>query len=481
MQDLHGFLRHPREEAAKEHPKVRIRHWGEYVDVMPENQAARQANRCMDCGTPYCHHYCPVHNIIPEWNTLVESRDWRHAYDQLDTTNSFPEITGRLCPAPCENACTLSLAQFPVTIKNIELAVAERAWSSGWVQPQPSVYKRDQRVSVIGSGPAGLACAQQLARAGYKVTVFEKADRIGGLLRYGIPDFRLDKRIVDRRLQQLEAEGVSFRTGVHVGVSMAVPELQQSSDAMVLACGSAQPREVVVPGRELRGIHYALDFLSQQNRRVAGDEIAPASEIDARDKSVVVIGGGDTGSDCLGTAIRQGAKVVTQVQYHDRPSKDADVLEHWPKPVPQAGETDTEVEGAERIWGWDACSFEGSDGGINRVSMQRLLWIQQADGSWSKQPLPNQQQQMSAGLVLLALGYAHPVHAGLLEYLRVAFDHRGNVAANEQDYQTSVKGVFACGDVRRGQSLVVWAIREGRQCARAVDVWLSGSSDLPGI
>ncbi len=481
MHDLRGFLRCPREEATKEHPKVRIRHWGEYVDVMPENQAARQANRCMDCGTPYCHHYCPVHNIIPEWNTLVESRDWRHAYDQLDTTNSFPEITGRLCPAPCENACTLSLAQFPVTIKNIELAVAEHAWSSGWVQPQPSVHKRNQRVSVIGSGPAGLACAQQLARAGYKVTVFEKGDRIGGLLRYGIPDFRLDKRIVDRRLQQLEAEGVTFRTGVHVGISMAVPELQQSSDAMVLACGSAQPREVVVPGRELRGIHYALDFLSQQNRRVAGDEIAPASEIDARDKSVVVIGGGDTGSDCLGTAIRQGAKVVTQVQYHDRPSKDADVLEHWPKPVPQAGETDTEAEGAERIWGWDTCSFEGSDGGINRVSMQRLLWIQQADGSWSKQPLPGQRLQMPAGLVLLAMGYAHPVHAGLLEYLRVAFDRRGNVAANEQDYQTSVRGVFACGDVRRGQSLVVWAIREGRQCARAVDIWLSGSSDLPGI
>ncbi len=479
MEDLLGFLHYPRTEAVKQYPKQRIRHWREYEQVMPDGQATRQANRCMDCGTPYCHSYCPVHNLIPEWNALVTNTDWRRAFEQLDSTNNFPEFTGRICAAPCESACTLSIGSAAVTIRSIELAVVERAWEENWVRPQRGIRRLPQWVAIIGSGPAGLACAQQLARAGYGVTVYEKADRIGGLLRYGIPDFRLEKSVLDRRLAQLEAEGVLFRRGVHAGVNLNIDELRRTGDALVLACGSEQPRDLTVPGRELRGIHFALDYLAQQNRRVAGDRIHPENAIDAHGKDVVVIGGGDTGCDCVGTAIRQGARRVVQVQYHERPPAKANILRHWPEPVPAWREGDHELEGCQHIWGFDTVAFECHHGHVAGLVLQHLQWVRGSDGTWHKQAAPGQVRHLPVQLVLLAMGYAHPVHDGLLGQLDLDFDERGNAAATDDDFQTSVPGVFACGDVRRGQSLVVWAIREGRQCARAVDAWLSDTSDLP--
>ncbi len=481
MEDLPGSLHHPRKEAEKQYPKQRIRHWREYEQIMPDGQVARQADRCMDCGTPYCHCYCPVHNLIPEWNALVTSADWRHAFEQLESTNNFPEFTGRICAAPCESACTLSLGSTAVTIRSIELAVVERAWEENWVRPRRSNRHRFKRIAIIGSGPAGLACAQQLVRTGYRVTVFEKADRVGGLLRYGIPDFRLEKSALDRRLAQLEAEGVLFRCGVHAGVNLDIDELRRTGHAVVLACGSEQPRDLRVPGRELRGIHFALDYLTRQNRRVAGDYVQPDDAIDAHGKDVVVIGGGDTGSDCVGTAIRQGARQVVQIQYHERPPTQADVLRYWPEPAPAWHEGDHDLEGCRHIWGYDTVAFEGHQNHVAGLVLQRLLWKPRLDGTRDKHILPGQVRHLPVQLVLLAMGYAHPTHDGLLSQLGLGLDEAGNVAANDDDYRTSVPGMFACGDARRGQSLVVWAIREGRQCARAVDAWLSGTSDLPRL
>jgi len=481
MDDPYGFLRYPRQETFKEPALKRIKHWREYVRVMPDGQLGHQANRCMDCGTPFCHSACPVNNLIPEWNGQVFNANWKVAWEHLDSTNNFPEITGRICPAPCETACTLSLADRPVTIKSIELAVSERAWEQGWVQPRPGKHQRPERITIVGSGPSGLACAQLLARVGYQVAVLEKSDRIGGLLRYGIPDFRLEKPVIDRRLDQLEAEGVYFQTGVHAGIDYPASELLADSDAVVLACGSRQPRLVSVPGCESQGIYYALHYLEQQNKRVAGDVIDPAEAIDASGKDVVVIGGGDTGCDCVGTAIRQGARKVTQVQYHEQPPAHADVLQHWPEPMPVLHMTDTEAEGSERKWGWDTVAFEEKDGKVSHVLLQRIKWSIRADNSWEKQRFHQQPWRLPAQLVLFAIGYMHPVHKGLMQELSLTLDVRGNVLANEENYQTSVPGVFSCGDMRRGQSLVVWAIREGRRCAHAVDEWISGESELPFV
>lgn len=481
MDNLYGFLRYPRREPAKQPVRERIRHWREYIHILPERPAAMQAARCMDCGTPWCHNYCPVHNLIPEWNQLVTDANWQRAYQQLDSTNNFPEFTGRLCPAPCEDACTLRLSSSPVTIKSIEQAIAERAWRRGWIVPRPSIRSCAERIAIVGSGPAGLACAQQLARVGYRITVYEKADRIGGLLRYGIPDFRLEKWILDRRLKQLEAEGVKFSTGVHVGSTLDIDTLRHSTDATILACGCEQPRDVKVPGRQLKGIYFAMDYLSQQNHRSAGDVIDKEAAIVATDKDVVVIGGGDTGGDCVGTAIRQGAHQVIQVQYHKQPQERVDVLQYWPKPARVMRHTDHDAEGCRRIWGWDTIQFKQQAGRVKGVELQRLTWRQLSDGSLHKARTDGCYLSLPAQLVLIATGYAHPVRAGLIETMGLALDWKGNVLANDRDYLTDTTGVFACGDMRRGSSLIVWAIREGRQCAHAVDEWLSGYSELPTV
>lgn len=479
MEDLTGFLRYQRKEAGKQHVGVRVRHWHEYEQTMPAVQAFVQARRCMDCGTPYCHSYCPVHNLIPDWNVLVSNDDWRRAWEQLESTNNFPEFTGRICGAPCEQACTLSIRSRPVTIRSIELAIAEHAWRSGWVRPRRNKQPLFRRVAIIGSGPAGLACAQQLARLGYQVTVYEKADRIGGLLRYGIPDFRLDKKILDRRLAQLHAEGIRFRSGVHVGLDLDINELRRSAHAVVLACGSEQPHKIQVPDCSLNGVHFAMDYLRQQNRRIAGDIVSSESAINAAGKQVTVIGGGDTGSDCVGTAIRQGARQVTQIQYHECPPAHVDNLLYWPGPVPERHKSDHDDEGCKHIWAYDTTAIEGQGGQVSALLLQKLRWVRRTDGGWEKYHLPGQLRRHPAQLVLLALGFAHTSHTGLVQQLSIGLDAGGNIAAQDDDYKTGSKGVFCCGDARRGQSLVVWAIREGRQCARAVDCWLSGDSVLP--
>ncbi|HHO67805.1 MAG TPA: glutamate synthase subunit beta [Gammaproteobacteria bacterium] len=481
MFDPQGFLRYPRQEPPRERVRSRLRHWREYRRQFPVGDVVQQARRCMDCGTPWCHGHCPVHNLVPDWNLLVDDGHWRRAWQQLESTNNFPEFTGRLCPAPCEDACTLRLSDQPVTIKAIELAIAERAWANGWVRPQPAARRRRQRVTVVGSGPAGLACAQLLARVGYRVRVLEKDDRPGGLLRYGIPDFRLDKRILDRRLAQLAAEGVVFETGVHAGQDPDAPALLASADALVLACGARCARDLQVPGRDLDGVHLALDYLGQQNRRLAGDRIDARRAIDARGLDVVVVGGGDTGSDCVGTALRQGARSVTQVQYHERPPARLEVLDYWPRPVPVLKLTDTDREGCRHLWGWDTVALEGRAGQVAAVVLQRLQWYRDAAGAWRRRRLPDRQRRLPAQLVLVAIGYAHTDHDALPRGLGLAFDARGNLAADETGYQTSRPGVFACGDARRGQSLLVWAIREGRRCARAVDLHLRGETVLPEI
>lgn len=479
MDDLYAFLRYPRQEPVKQPVHARVSHWREYIRILPEHQAAVQAKRCLDCGTPWCHVHCPVHNLIPDWNLLVTDRQWQLAYQQLESTNNFPEFTGRLCPAPCEDACTLRLSGSPVTIKSIEQAISDRAWHSGWISPQHTTQTRAERVAIVGSGPAGLACAQQLAHAGYPVDVFEQADRIGGLLRYGIPDFRLEKRVLDRRLKQLEAEGIRFHTGVHIESTQDIDRLQHNTDAIVLACGCRQPRNVLAPGRESKGIYFALDYLSQQNHRTAGDVIEPEASIVATDKDVVVIGGGDTGSDCVGTAIRQHARRVVQIQYHEQPPQCNDVLQYWPEPVPLMHPTDHDAEGCKRIWGWDTVGFREKAGSVSGISLQQLSWKKRADGSWDKQHCADRFLSLPAQLVLIAAGYAQPVVDGLLTNAGLALDKSGNILANDHDYKTDKPGVFACGDMRRGQSLIVWAIREGRQCAQAVDHWIAGHSDLP--
>jgi len=481
MHDPTGFLHCERVSANKQFASLRVLHWHEYERHMSRAQATVQATRCMDCGTPGCHTQCPVHNLVPDWNVLASEPDWRAAWQQLELTNNFPEFTGRICPAPCEDGCTLSIGSAPVTIRSIELAIAEHAWNAGLIQPQPAQRQCSRRVAVVGSGPAGLACAQQLARAGYRVSVFEKADRVGGLLRYGIPDFRLDKRVLDRRLAQLRLEGVRFITGVHVGGDSGLDALRRRMHAVVLATGAGQARDLPVAGRELRGIVPAMDYLRQQNRCIAGDTITSEKRIDASGKEVVVIGGGDTGSDCVGTAIRQGARSVTQVQYHERPPSHVDRLLYWPQPAPEWHPTDHDEEGCHHLWGYDTVAFAGHAGRVSALIMQPLYWSHTSTGGWRKTRLAGRTRLVNAQLVVLATGFAHTEHAGLVTQAGLALDTCGNIAASEQNFCTNLDGVFACGDARRGQSLVVWAIREGRQCARAVDLALSGASNLAGI
>jgi glutamate synthase (NADPH/NADH) small chain len=477
-----GFLEVERADRGYDKPAVRKQSWKEFVKPLPAPVLHAQAMRCMDCGIPFCHEGCPVNNLIPDWNNLVYRDQWRQALVTLHSTNNFPEFTGRICPAPCEASCTLNIDDNPVTIKTIECAIVDRGWQEGWITPQMPARRTGKRVAVVGSGPAGMACAQQLARAGHAVTLFEKSDRIGGLLRYGIPDFKMEKQLIDRRVEQMIAEGVEFRASVEVGAAISIDALLAEYDALALTGGAEWPRDLEVPGRELAGIHFAMDFLPQQNKRVAGDPepvAAPGGTITAHGKHVVVIGGGDTGSDCIGTSTRQGAASITQLEILPKPPDHENKALTWPDWPLKLRTSSSQEEGCERDWAVLTKRALGSNGQVEALECVRVEWLQGPDGRWAMQEMPDSTFELKADLVLLAMGFLGPRRPGMLEQAGVKLDPRGNVAANTLDYQTSVPKVFAAGDMRRGQSLVVWAIREGRQCARAVDEFLMGSSLLP--
>ena len=452
----------------------RLKNYKEFIPRLTDQQTAMQGSRCMDCGIPFCTTGCPVNNIIPDWNDLVYRSNWKQALDVLHSTNNFPEFTGRICPAPCEAACTLGINDDAVGIKSIEHAIIDKGWEEGWVLPQPAQTKSGKKIAVVGSGPAGLACAQQLARVGHDVVVFEKNDRIGGLLRYGIPDFKLEKSHIDRRIEQMRAEGVEFRVKQNIGVQVSAQKLKDEFDAVVLAGGAEQPRDLPVPGRELQGVHFAMEFLPQQNKIVAGDVVP--DQINATGKHVVVIGGGDTGSDCVGTSIRQGAASVTQFEVMPRPPEQENKPLVWPYWPMKLRTSSSHEEGCQRDWAVATKELTGENGKVEKLHAVRVEW---KDGKM--QEVPGSEIEMKADLVFLAMGFVSPTQQ-ILEAFGIEKDGRGNAKAVTEGvgyYQTSVAKVFAAGDMRRGQSLVVWAIREGRQAARAVDEYLMGSSNLP--
>jgi glutamate synthase (NADPH/NADH) small chain len=478
-----GFLEIERKDRPYEKVEARLKTWTEFVHPLPPAEVGKQGARCMDCGIPFCHNGCPVNNIIPEWNELVRRDRWRDALEVLHSTNNFPEFTGRICPAPCEASCTLNIDDNPVTIKSIECAIVDRGWEEGWVQPLVPAKKTGKRIAVVGSGPAGLACAQQLARAGHAVTLFEKSDRIGGLLRYGIPDFKMEKRLIDRRMRQMEGEGVEFRTGVEVGTTLSIKSLLEGYDAVALTGGAEWPRDLEVPGRELAGVHFAMDFLVPQNKRVAGDDearAAPKGTISAKGKHVIVIGGGDTGSDCVGTSNRHGAALVTQLEVMPQPPEHENKALTWPDWPLKMRTSSSHEEGAARDFAVLTKRAVGKNGRVEGLECVRIDWVKGADGRMAMAEVPGSAFTLKADLVLLAMGFLGPRKAGMVEDSGVALDQRGNVAADVKDYRTSVPRLFAAGDMRRGQSLVVWAIREGRQCARSIDESLMGSTTLPG-
>jgi glutamate synthase (NADPH/NADH) small chain len=477
MGKITGFMELQRIQEASLPTADRVKNYREFVLALKDEDAANQGARCMDCGIPFCQTGCPINNVIPDWNDLVYRHQWKAALDVLHSTNNFPEFTGRVCPAPCEAACTLNINSDAVGIKSIEHFIIDKAWEEGWVLPQPPANKSGRRVAVVGSGPSGLACAQQLARAGHDVVVFEKADRIGGLLRYGIPDFKMEKHLIDRRMAQMAVEGVEFRPNVHIGVDYPVNQLLAEYDAVVVAGGAEAPRDLPVPGRELSGVHFAMEFLPQQNQVVAGDAVP--GQIRATGKHVVVIGGGDTGSDCVGTSNRHGAKSVTQFELLPQPPEREDKALVWPYWPVKLRTSSSHEEGCQRDWAVATKRFEGRDGRVEKLVAVRVEWQKGGDGQMRMAEVAGSEFVLPADLVLLAMGFVSPAQKGLVEQLGVARDARGNVRAGTDDYRTSVDRVFAAGDMRRGQSLVVWAIREGRQCARAVDEYLMGSSQLP--
>jgi len=475
MGKITGFLEFEREKVHKEPVADRLKHWREFEERTPDEVLKRQGARCMDCGIPFCHKGCPLGNIIPDWNDLVYRGRWREAIDRLHSTNNFPEFTGRICPAPCEEACVLNINNDPVTIKNIEKHIIDHAWDAGFIAPTPAGRRSGKRVAVIGSGPAGMACAQQLGRAGHDVVLFERADRIGGLLRYGIPDFKMEKWLIDRRMEQMAAEGVTFRTSVNVGVDVKGDELRREFDAVVLSCGATKPRDLPVPGRDLQGIHFAMEFLPQQNKVNAGDRVHP--QLRATGKRVVILGGGDTGSDCLGTSNRQGAVSVHQFELLPEPPKDRPPLV-WPNWPMILRTSSSHEEGVVRDFSINTKAFLADDRGrVRALRGIRLDW-QQDNGRPVMKEIPGSDFELPCELVLLALGFLGPETDTVIEQLGCELTDRGNVKA-APDYQTTVPGVFACGDARRGQSLVVWAIWEGREAARGVDAYLMGETFLP--
>jgi glutamate synthase (NADPH/NADH) small chain len=471
MGKVTGFLEIERRDRAYEPAADRIRHFREFLLPVSEGEVGEQAARCMDCGIPYCHQGCPVNNQIPDWNDLVYHSDWEEAASNLHSTNNFPEVTGRVCPAPCEAACTLNIIDVPVAIKSIEGAIADKAFAEGWVMPEPPERKTGKRVAIIGSGPAGLAAAQQLGRAGHDVHVFEKHATPGGLLRYGIPDFKMEKYIVERRAEQMRAEGVTFHCNVHVGHDIPAWKLERDYDAVLLTGGAEHPRDLPVEGRDLAGVHFAMDYLTQQNRRVSGEPLGDVEPILASGKNVIVIGGGDTGSDCIGTSFRQGAISVTQLEILPIPPEKENKELTWPNWPLKLRTSSSQAEGAARDFSVATKRFIGESGAVKELECVRL--------DPQMKPIPGTEFRLPAELVLLAMGFVHPVKEGMLSELGVELDGRGNVKANELDYRTSKGKVFAAGDMRRGQSLVVWAIREGRQAAHAIDKFLMGRTDLP--
>ena len=471
MGKVTGFIEIERHDRTYKPAADRIRNFKEFVIPLEERDLERQAARCMDCGIPFCHNGCPVNNQIPDWNDLVYNSDWEEASHNLHSTNNFPEFTGRICPAPCEAACTLNIDDSPVTIKTIECTIVDRAWDEGWIKPQIPESKTGKRIAVVGSGPAGMAGAQQLARAGHEVHLYEKNETPGGLLRFGIPDFKMEKHLIDRRMDQMIAEGVVLHCGIHIGVDMSAADLEVNHDAVLLCGGAEMPRDLPVEGRDLDGVHFAMDFLPQQNRRVAGSNLNEVEPILASAMNVVVIGGGDTGSDCIGTSIRQGALSVVQLEIMPEPPEKENKGLTWPHWPLKMRTSSSQEEGAERDFSVTTMSIGGENGHVTHLNCARV------DEKF--QPIAGTEFELKADLVLLAMGFVHPVAEGLLNDLELELDGRGNVQADTNAYATSREKIFSAGDMRRGQSLVVWAIREGRQAARAVDAFLMGSSELP--
>ena len=485
-----GFLEVDRQEREYEDPETRRKNYAEFLLRMNDKEIRAQASRCMSCGIPFCQGTgsvapgtpgCPVNNQIPDWNDLVYRDHWKAALDNLHSTNNFPEFTGRVCPAPCEASCVLNINDNPVAIKAIECEIVDRGWDEGWIKPQTAPRGTGKRIAIVGSGPAGLACAQQLARAGHSPTVFEKSDRIGGLLRYGIPDFKMEKHPIDKRIRQMESEGVIFRTRLNVGIDVTVQRLLDDYQVLVLAGGAEKPRDLPIPGRELDGVHYAMDFLTQQNKRVAGDDektAAPGGTITAKGKHVIVIGGGDTGSDCIGTSNRHGAKSVTQLEIMPKPPTKENKTMTWPDWPLKLRTSSSHEEGCDRDWAVVTKRAIGEGGKVKALVCARVEWVRGPNGMEMKE-VEGSEFELKADLVLLAMGFTGPIVPGLVDQSTAALDSRGNVAATTDDYKTSADRIFTCGDMRRGQSLVVWAIREGRQCARAVDEYLMNASSLP--
>ncbi len=476
MGKITGFMEIKRETPSRRPVQERLRDWREYDLKMPEEKLRAQGARCMDCGIPFCHKGCPLGNIIPDWNDLVYRGRWKEAIDRLHSTNNFPEFTGRICPAPCEEACVLNINNDPVAIKVIEKNIIDRAWSEGWIAPQLAPRKTGKRVAVVGSGPAGLACAQQLARAGHSVTLYERSDRVGGLLMYGIPDFKMEKHLIARRIEQMQAEGVEIVTNCRVGIDIHGDEMRRKYDAIALTMGATKPRDLPIPGRDLDGIHFAMDFLPQQNKRNQGDAIPEDIAITAKGKRVVILGGGDTGSDCLGTSNRQGALSVHQYELLPMPPEQRTSEMPWPD-WPMILRTSTShEEGVNRDWSINTKKFSGENGRVKKLHGIRLDWKREG-GRMVMEEIPGSEFELDCELVLLALGFLGPEPEGIIAELGLKLDSRSNVQC--ENYQASVPGVFAAGDTRRGQSLVVWAIWEGRECARAVDAYLMGESFLP--
>lgn len=478
-----GFMEFERQDRTYAPIADRVVHFKEFVIPLADEQLSAQGARCMDCGIPFCHEGCPVNNLIPDWNDQVFKGDWEGAIKTLHSTNNFPEVTGRICPAPCQESCTLNLDDQPVSIKTIECAIVDKAWEHDWIKPQIAPHKSGKRVAVVGSGPAGMACAQQLARAGHLVVLYEKSDRIGGLVRYGIPDFKLDKSLLDRRVSQMTAEGVEFHTNTHIGVDMPASSLLQDFDAVALTGGSEKPRDLQIEGREQSGIHFAMEFLTRNSKVVQGVKGAEADLISAEGKHVVVVGGGDTGSDCIGTSTRHGAASITQLEILPQPPEREDKGTIWPLWPNKMRTSSSQEEGCERMWqvATKQCIADGH-GHVKAIQCIKVDWTRDDKGNWQMSEVEGSEFELKADLVLLAMGFVHPVHEGMLRELDMELDGRGNVNASTDGadaYKTSIDGLFAAGDMRRGQSLVVWAIREGRQCARAIDEYLMGMTNLP--